>query len=593
VRRATTALCPCVGGITLAVLLLAARAAAAPATPTSERQAVRHFIRVSGTQFLEGDRPFTFVGANLNVMHEPVARRRAAEVVAAAAADGMRVARIWALGEGPDDAPTWQREAFLFRSGPTGWHEEAFKQLDRVIAEAGKRGLRLILTLSNAWGDYGGVPMYLRWAGHVDVEAYGYSDRFFSDAQCRAWYVEHVKRVVGRTNSVTGVRYRDDPTIMTWELQNEMNGTPEAAAVRERWVVEMTRVVRGLDPKHLIVPGMIGYTLQIERRDWTRLCRLPEASYCDQHIYPEEHLRSRGVENLRRTIDDRVQLAHYVVGKPIVFGEFGFDKGPPALRAEQHRRFLERVFHDGGNGALVWIYQVKLPWKRTYPIIIDDKRHVGLRRVLATVARGVAVHDVRNRNPLLRRETGERPLAPTHAMMVRSRAPHAGWTRDVAAPRRARLAIAVDRFSRAWFEEAGSWDGGVLVHAYGRRTGWFEYRFAGPTFAPSRLEVRARLSSEFPGAVGPPDGFSQVKVLIDGQLLRTVRAIPDNGLGAWQTIVVEDAALLRKLRGGVHVLRFQVDDGPEAQGIAIYGAEARLNREPVDDPAPLQILADR
>ena len=173
---------------------------------------------------MEGDRPFFFVGANLNVMHGPTARGKAPETIAAAAADGLRVGRIWALGEGLDRAPSWSRRHFLFRAGPDRWSEAALLQLDRVIAEAGKRGLRLIVTLSNRWKDYGGIPMYLRWAGHVDVESYGYSDRFFTDEKCKRWFADHVRRIVGRTNSLTGMRYRDDPTIMAWELQNEYSG---------------------------------------------------------------------------------------------------------------------------------------------------------------------------------------------------------------------------------------------------------------------------------------------------------------------------------------------------------------------------------
>ena len=561
--------------------LLAAQAAAEP----------RPFITVKGTRFMEGGRVFQFVGANINVMHGPEPRSRAPETIAAAARDGLRVGRVWALGEGLADSPTWTRQQYLFRAGPNGWQKEAFQQLDRVVAEAGKRGLRLIVTLSNRWKDYGGIPTYLRWAGQFDVETYGYEDRFFTDDRCKGWFSEHVRRVVGRVNSLTGVPYRDDPTILAWELQNEMNGTPEAAADRRRWFVDMARAIRAIDPNHLIVPGLIGYNLQVERANWIRMNSLPEVAFCDQHIYPEEHLRSSGVANLMRYIDDRVQLAHHVVGKPIIFGEFGFaDHGPQTRRARWHGRFLNRLFFDGGDGALVWIYQPTLPWKRRFGILIDRRRYAPVRRVLARHARRVVAREATNRNPVLGPEQGTRPIAPTHAMLRRLRLPHRRWTGK---GKERVLLLAVDRFHRAWFEEAGSWDGGILVHAYGRRTGWFEYLFSGPGFRPAELELNARLSSEYPGSSAPPGGFSDVRVLVDGQEVARLRAMPDDGVGWWQRVVITDEALLRRLARGTHSLRFQVDEGPLANGVALYGREGVLNREPVDDPGPLRLVARR
>jgi mannan endo-1,4-beta-mannosidase len=552
----------------------------------------RPFIRVVGTRFMEGKRPFYFVGTNLNVMHGPTARGSAPVTIAAAAGDGLQVGRLWALGEDLERAPHWKRKRFLFRAGPDRWQPEAYEQLDRVIAEAGKRGLRLIITLSNRWKDYGGIPMYLRWAGHVDVESYGYSDRFFTDPKCKAWFAEHVRRIVGRTNSITKVPYKDDPTIMAWELQNEMTGTPEAAPARRKWVIEMARMIRGIDPSHLIVPGTVGYNLQVERDNWIKMCSLEEVDFCDQHIYPEEHLRSKGIANLRRYIDDRVQLAHHVVGKPIIFGEFGFaDRGPARARARKHRAFLERLFFDGGNGAMIWIYQPTLSWKRKFGVLIDKPRYRSLRSALGRVARRVARQEVKNRNPRLGPAQGRRPIAPTHVMLVRHRPPHRAWSRGGRSPRTLRLSV--DRFYRAWFEEAGSWDGGTLVHAYGRRTGWFEFRFTGPGFAPDRLTIAARLSSEYPSKAAPPHGFSQVELSLDGQLLQTLRVKPDDGLGAWYTVETTDPKLLRRLRRGAHVLRLEVKEGIEANGVAIYGREAPLNREPVEEPGPIRITAFR
>lgn len=552
--------------------------------------APRPFIRVDGARFMEGDRPFQFVGANLNVMHGSDARAGAALTIGAAAADGLKVGRVWALGEGLTDSPHWTRQEYLFRAGPTNWQEQAFRQLDRVVAEAGKRGLRLIVTLSNRWGDYGGIPMYLRWAGHLDVESYGYEDRFFTDDRCRRWFVEHLQRVVGRTNTLTGAAYRDDPTIMAWELQNEMNGTPEAAPDRRQWFVEMAGVIQRIDSNHMIVPGLIGYNLQLERSNWIAMNRLPEAAFCDQHIYPEEHLRSRGVVNLQRYIDDRVQLAHHVIGKPIIFGEFGFsDRGPTGMRARWHRRFLDRLFYNGGDGALVWIYQPTLSWKRKFGILVDRQRYRSVRQALAARARRLRAAVATNRNPALGPQQGDRPLAPTHALLAGHGPAHRRWRRGGGGRE---LHIPVEQFHRAWFEEAGSWDGGILVHAYGRRTGWFEYRFQGPGFRPRRLVLHARLSSEYPGRNGPPHGFTRVEVLLDGQSVARLRVMPDDGMGGWYRVEITRADLLQKLARGTHLLRFQVADGPEANGLALYGRETTLNREPVEQPGPLRLVAE-
>lgn len=583
-----------------------------PASTQPAPSALSAFVQVDGRNFTLGGKPFYFVGANLNVMHEPAARSKAAETIAAAARDGHRVGRIWALGEGTTQASAWEKQHVLFRAGPQGWQEAAFRQLDRVLVLAAQHGLKLVITLSNHWKDYGGIPMYLRWVGDRERQAYGYKDRFFTNPRVRALFVAHLRRVVGRINSLTGKPYRDDPTIFAWELQNELAGTPEAAAARRAWVVQMAREIRRLDKNHLIVPGDVGYFLQRERQDWIRMCRLKEVAYCDQHVYPEEHALSRGLRNLRAFIDDRVQLAHHVVGKPIVFGEFGFaDRGSPGRRAVWHRRFLQRVFFDGGNGAMVWIYQPTLPWKRRYGVLIDRARYRPVRRALGFHARRLRRHLPRARNRRLGAAQGTKPLAPTHVLVVNERRAHRRWRlaktlgssppagvpRPAPRPRDPKLAgcrvlrIPVDRFASAYFEEAGSWAGGVLVHAYGRRTGRIDYRFIGPPRRPGRLLVRLRLSSEYPGTVAPLHGSSQVQVRLDDRPIAQLVVPPDDGRGRPFELVVRDPALLRRMHGGLHRLSVRVPAGPQGNGVAIYGREAPDNREPVRAAGPLELWA--
>ena len=48
------------------------------------------------------------------------------------------------------------------RSSAGEFDERVFQGLDWVIAEAGKRRLRVMLTLVNYWSAYGGMPQYVR-----------------------------------------------------------------------------------------------------------------------------------------------------------------------------------------------------------------------------------------------------------------------------------------------------------------------------------------------------------------------------------------------------------------------------------------------
>jgi mannan endo-1,4-beta-mannosidase len=527
------------------------------------------FVGVRDGEFVLSGRTFRFVGANIHVMHGAEARRRAEETIAAAAADGLRVGRVWALGEGPADAPDWQRRDLLFRAGPEGWRPEAFAQLDRVVALARRHGLRLIVTLANSWPDYGGLPQYLAWAGHDDDGSYGFGDRFYTDPRARAWYLEHVERIV--------TRYRDEPTVMAWELLNEAQGTEEAAPARLAFFRDALRFVKRHDPNHLVSPGLLGYARTWQREEWLRVMSLPEVDYCDQHVWPQDNRRLRSGGDLDRFLDDRAQLARYVVRKPLVIGEFGF-RGEG--RARWHRRLLDRLLFDGAAGALVWIYQPLLDTEREFRIPIERPRDA-VRHELSRAAKRFATAPPPG-NPLLSAARGTSPIFPSHATLAGQTAPAGRWarTRDGLT-----LRIPPESFSTAFWEEAGVYRDAALVHAWGAGSGRFEYRFARPPEHATGLRVRARVSSEYPGGVAPSGGTTRFRLLLDGAVIGERVAPPDDGIGTF----VEASGALGP--GPAHALTFEVADGPFARGLCIYGAEGKLNREPVDDPEPITLTA--
>ena len=558
------------------------------------------FVRVRGNQLVVGDdgAPFRFAGANLAVMHGPDSRAGAAALLDEAARDGLRVGRIWAFGEGAADAAPWQKEGYYFRAGPGGWIDAGPAQLDRVIAEAGRRGVRLIVTLSNSWSDYGGVPQYLRWSGRWRPDTFGAADGFYSDPAARAAFRAHVERLLGRTNTVTGIRYRDDPTILAWELMNESRvDTAAGARARRAWVVEMARLVHRLDPRHLVTSGVTGYRLERERAEWLALCALPEVDYCDGHFYPEEMLGERDTEMLDAFIDDFAQLALHVAGKPFVLGEFGVRGDGRGLwrgetRAAWTARIFERLRLDGASGGLIWIYQSTPGGPESHAISVGEPVSAPLRAAMRAAADAVALPApgaVAATNPLLGPERGSTPIFPLRADITGPTAAVPTWPASSppspsssSSPSRSSPRLTWDplTFSRASWEASGAYAGGVLAHVWGTETGFFEYDYevapAAPSDTPSRpssrVWIRARLSSEYPGTISPPDGMSAFEVSIDGVLVGRALAARDDGMGRAVMVASRRPEVVSAATApGPHHLRFTVPAGPRAHGLCLYG----------------------
>lgn len=545
------------------------------------------FVRVEGDHFVLAGAPYRFVGANVAVMHGPRHRAALEATLDAVVADGLSVIRVWALGEQPADAPAWARD-YAFRLGPDGWVEESFAHLDRVLAAARARGLRVIVVLANRWADYGGAPRYLAWSGHdVPLDPAGAPSllampAFFEDLAARAAYRAHVVRVVGRTNGVSGVAYRDDPTILSWELINESDAPVRSRGALLAWTREMAALVRSLDPHHLVAAGHIGYVTLPQRRTWLEVQRLAEIDYADAHAYPTAYERVTDLRSLEDYVDDHVQLAHHVAGKPFVWGELGFTTRTRMHRGVRRTRWLEhflaRSEEDRVDGALAWIYASATERPSEHGIDVDGAevaRTRDVRRVLGRFARRWRHEPAGPGNPRLGASRGEASIWRTRRTLhgpARAHSPRA--SEDGLA-----WSIAPAGFAVADAESAGRWQDGPIDHVYASGAGAVTYRVTTPHGRARRgpfrrLVVRVRASSELPGSGqgGTAEDATELRVLLDGEELGRLTAPVDDGHGAWIELAVSDASALEALaRPGAHELGLEVPEGPGANGLCLYG----------------------
>jgi mannan endo-1,4-beta-mannosidase len=504
--------------ISLAALMLILGAVFFVFRGSQPTETATNFVQIRGSHFVVGGRPFRFVGANVPIIPGHMAE---------AAGAGIKVVRIWALGEGelrdkdrlPD--PPGQPPTYPYRWSPDHWNEEALLQLDRMIADAGSHGVRVQICLTNWWRDTGGVTQYLRWAGieGADDDNYPHGINFeramlfYTNEETRRLYRQHLEKIATRRNHVTGTLYRDDPTIFGWELINEAQAVTGRWGDRRAWIAEMSRYLKSLDPNHLISPGDWGYRSTIERREWIADHQLPDVDYCDVHIYPVDDADSfvESPADLREFIDNRANAA-LVVNKPLVFGEFGM--GPEGYKnfsqADWFRSFFEENVRAGSGGAMFWMLTPDA--RRRYSVTFTERD----QKLLREIGRAAWFFDTyRAGDSPVRLTEPQRYLVPHQIALVPPADDHSILPKKILLEDRSLLyRFKPEMAASGRFEKLGSGPN----YIWGSGIGSFEYLIPQreDRRRVSQIIVRARLQPVVPTDAKPEYIKTRVTLLVNG-----------------------------------------------------------------------------
>jgi mannan endo-1,4-beta-mannosidase len=367
--------------VTLLAVVTAALSLCAGSSPAGRAHSAHHgkaFVKRAGPELRLRGETFRFAGSsNYYLMYK--SRFMVDEVLEAASDQGFRVMRIWgSLDIGNQDGSNsirgkadgvyfqyWDGTAPAYNDGADG-----LQRLDYVIARAGELGLRLVIPFVNNWNDFGGMDQYVRWrdSSTPDDQSW-FHDSFYTDPVIKQWYRDWISHLLNRRNSLTGVRYKDDPTIMTWELGNEPRCLSAGAYPRSpscttstliRWADEMSTYVKRIDNKHLVSVGDEGFYCRPNGAHWTENCgegvdtlaftKLKNVDVMSFHLYPDSWGTdvAWGTEWIERHFRDARKL-----GKPAMLGEFGLlDK---SMRNPNYKLWTDTVFRRNGAGALYWI----------------------------------------------------------------------------------------------------------------------------------------------------------------------------------------------------------------------------------------------
>ncbi len=323
------------------------------------------FIRREGTQFVLDGRPFYVTGANTHYLgwgtDDEVDR-----LLDDAAAMNFNVIRTFisvVRGSLDSSKPTiWQWDRvdnsgnlgmngvyFLYWDSKTNamaWNDgpDGLQRIDQLIAKAKKRNIRLLFSLLDFYDYTGGSQQMSAWYGSTDRYSF-----FFWNERTRTDYKAWVRHVLERTNTITGIAYKDDPTIFGWDLMNE----PQFASVdlATTWITEMSAYIKSIDPNHMLGSGSEGFFGGESGNDPLNQLKIDTIDFGTWHIYPAYHRVSpQDVVNLNKSHCDVAAQA----GKPVLFEEFGYG-AQHADQASVYQKWLEAVrTNPNCAGWLMW-----------------------------------------------------------------------------------------------------------------------------------------------------------------------------------------------------------------------------------------------
>ncbi|KAK6125672.1 hypothetical protein DH2020_040598 [Rehmannia glutinosa] len=320
------------------------------------------FIRSRGIHFMLNGSPFYANGFNaywlMYEAYDPSQRPKISAVFRQAASRGLTVARTWAFSDGG------YRPLQYY---PGSYNEQMFK--------------------------------YVNWATSRGQYLTS-DDDFFRNSVVKGFYKNHIKTVLNRYNTINGVVYKNDPTIMAWELMNEPRCTSDPSGrTIQAWIMEMASYVKSIDRNHLLEAGLEGFYGQSSAwrtnlnpgfnigTDFIANNRIPGIDFATVHSYPDQWLSSSNDESqlsfLSNWVDAHIQDAQYILHKPLLITEFGKSWKDPNFSPYQRDRLFNTVYlkiyasaKRGGAaaGGLFWqlLADGMDSFRDGYEIIIDE-----------------------------------------------------------------------------------------------------------------------------------------------------------------------------------------------------------------------------
>jgi hypothetical protein len=289
----------------------------------------KNFITVKGDKIMDGDAELRFISCNVPNLHyiedylpfngtnqwRLPDEFEIRDALMSIKQMGGKVARIYVFSVRKEGDTV---EIFHVE-GPGKFNEEAFKTFDKVLQIANEVGIRLIVPFVDNWWWWGGPKEYAAFRGKP-------KDAFWTDEQLIADFKKTIEFVLQRTNTITGIPYKQDKAVLAWETGNEIS--PPFS-----WTKEIAAYIKSIDANHLVLEGSGAREISKEALEDPNLDILATHYYHDAKAAVSFIVKNRQMTKGK---------------KPFIVGEFGI------VPTEDIRMITDTVINQGLSGAMIW-----------------------------------------------------------------------------------------------------------------------------------------------------------------------------------------------------------------------------------------------
>lgn len=332
------------------------------------------FVSVKGTHFTQKNQAYYVVGSNMwygGYLGSETAvgdRKRLLKELDSLQAMGINNLRVLAVSEKSELHSSVHPAT---TNGFGNYDEKLLAGLDFLLAEMAKRNMTAVLYLNNFWQWSGGMTQYMGWIDgqpvqdpNVTNDWEGFmakSASFYKSKKAQDEYRKTIKKIVSRTNAITGVPYVNDPTILSWQLANEprpgnSKTSDKDKEVYKNWVIDTAKYIHGLDKNHMVSSGSEGEMGSVN--DWKlyeAVHASPQIDYLTYHMWIrnwswfDQHKAAEtwdaGLAKGKTYLNSHIDLANKMQ-KPIVLEEFGLDRDDGAYDPKATTHYRDRFYRE-------------------------------------------------------------------------------------------------------------------------------------------------------------------------------------------------------------------------------------------------------